>query len=159
MKHTITKVVGSSAAIAVLALGGAAAPVVAKSKHHHHKAHAKRHTTNSSSKTQETPLTGDTLTSASNAALAAVPGGTVDRATTEHDSLNSSAAHEVHVTKSDGTHVVVIEDSSLGSPTDASTHRTTASGAAGAATLAAPALRYRARRAPPPATRTRYRPL
>ena len=115
MKHTITRVVGSSAAIAVLALGGAAVPAVAKSNHHHHKkTHAKRHTTNSStSSSKETPLTGDTLTSASNAALAAVPGGTVTRATTETDSSDSNAAYEVHVTKADGSHVVVIEDSSF----------------------------------------------
>jgi len=121
VKHTITRIVGSSAAVAVLALGGAAAPAVAKSKHHHHKkTHAKRHTANSSSSSsstssssKETPLTGDTLTSASNAALVAVPGGTVTRASTETDSSDSKAAYEVHVTKADGSHVVVIEDSSF----------------------------------------------
>ena len=104
----------------MLALGGAAVPAVAKSTHHHHKkTHAKRHTTSSSSSSsssssaKETPLTGATLTSASNAALGAVPGGTVTRATTETDSSDSNAAYEVHVTKSDGSHVVVIEDSSF----------------------------------------------
>jgi uncharacterized membrane protein YkoI len=119
VRNTITKVVGSSAAVAVLALGSVAAPAVAQSKHHHQH-HAKRHSTNSSSsssssssKSQETLLTGDTLTKASDAALAAVPGGTVTRASTENDNSDSNAAYEVHVTKSDGTHVVVIEDASF----------------------------------------------
>jgi uncharacterized membrane protein YkoI len=61
----------------------------------------------------ETPLTGDTLTSAKAAAAAAVPGGTVEIATTENDSSNSAAKYEVHVTKSDGTHVAVILDSAF----------------------------------------------
>jgi hypothetical protein len=39
-------------------------------------------------------------------------GGTADRATTETDSSNSAAAYEVHVTKADGSHVVVILDKS-----------------------------------------------
>jgi hypothetical protein len=53
------------------------------------------------------------LTSASQAALAAVSGGTVTHASTETDSSISGAAYEVHVTKSDGSHVVVVEDSSF----------------------------------------------
>ena len=57
----------------------------------------------------ETALSGSTLTSASNAALTAVP-GTVDRASTETD---ATGAYEVIVTKSDGSRVKVIEDSSF----------------------------------------------
>jgi hypothetical protein len=60
----------------------------------------------------ETPLTGDTATKAKAAAVAK-EGGTADRATTENDSSNSAAAYEVHVTKSDGSHVVVILDKSF----------------------------------------------
>ena len=58
----------------------------------------------------ETPLTGDTLAQAKAAALAKVTGGTVEFASTENDSSNANAKYEVHVTKSDGTHVEVILD-------------------------------------------------
>jgi hypothetical protein len=58
----------------------------------------------------ETALTGDTATRAKAAALAKVGGGTAEAATTETDSSNSSAAYEVHVTKTDGSHVEVILD-------------------------------------------------
>jgi uncharacterized membrane protein YkoI len=119
VSNTITRAFGSTLAIAALAFAGAAAPAVAAKKHHH-RSHAKRHTTNSSStsstsssSSSETVLTGTTLTSVSDAAIAAVPGGTVDRASTETDSTNTSAAYEVHVTKSDGSKVVVIEDASF----------------------------------------------
>jgi uncharacterized membrane protein YkoI len=60
----------------------------------------------------ETPLTGDLATRANAAAVAKV-GGTADGATTENDSSNAAAKYEVHVTKTDGTHVKVILDSSL----------------------------------------------
>jgi uncharacterized membrane protein YkoI len=60
----------------------------------------------------ETPLTGDTATKAKAAAVAK-EGGTADRATTENDGSNLAAAYEVHVTKSDGSHVVVILDKSF----------------------------------------------
>ena len=59
----------------------------------------------------ETPLTGDVAAKAKAAALAKV-GGTADSATTENDGSNANAAYEVHVTKTDGTHVEVILDSS-----------------------------------------------
>ena len=42
------------------------------------------------------------------AALAAVPGGTVSRASIENPSDPSGAAYEVHVRKSDGSEVVVL---------------------------------------------------
>jgi membrane protein implicated in regulation of membrane protease activity len=60
----------------------------------------------------ETELTGDTATSAKNAAVAAV-GGTAWRASTEDPSDSSGAAYEVHVTKDDGSEVEVLEDSSF----------------------------------------------
>jgi hypothetical protein len=61
----------------------------------------------------ETSLTGATLTSASAAATAAVPGGTVEHATTEDPKDPSGAAYEVHVKKTDGSQVEVLEDSSF----------------------------------------------
>jgi hypothetical protein len=60
---------------------------------------------------QKTDLTGDTLASASQAAVAAVPGATVTKATTDPDSRVTNAAYKVHLTKSDGSHAFVIEDS------------------------------------------------
>jgi uncharacterized membrane protein YkoI len=59
----------------------------------------------------EAALTGDVATKAKAAAVASA-GGTADRATTETDSSNTAAAYEVHVTKADGSHVVVILDKS-----------------------------------------------
>jgi uncharacterized membrane protein YkoI len=57
----------------------------------------------------ETPLSGDVAAKAKAAAVAKV-GGTADNATAEADSSNTAAAYEVHVTKTDGTHVTVILD-------------------------------------------------
>jgi uncharacterized membrane protein YkoI len=57
----------------------------------------------------EAELTGDVAAKAKAAAVAKV-GGTAERASTETDSSNADAAYEVHVTKSDGTHVEVILD-------------------------------------------------
>lgn len=57
----------------------------------------------------ETELTGDVAAKAKAAAVAKV-GGTAERASTETDSSNAAAAYEVHVTKTDGTHVEVILD-------------------------------------------------
>jgi uncharacterized membrane protein YkoI len=87
-----------------------------------HRQHAKRHatkkkhssaSTTSGSRGAETELTGATAQSAKDAALAAVPGGTVWRASTEDPSDASGAAYEVHVTKSDGSEVEVLEDSTF----------------------------------------------
>jgi uncharacterized membrane protein YkoI len=58
-------------------------------------------------------LTGATAQSAKDAALAAVPGGTVRRASKEDPKDASGAAYEVHVTKSDGSEVEVLEDSAF----------------------------------------------
>jgi len=55
-------------------------------------------------RTDETPLTGDALAKASQAALAKVPGGTVVRAETDAD---GNAAYEVHMTDSSGAPVTV----------------------------------------------------
>lgn len=61
----------------------------------------------------ETVLTGATLQSASDAATRAVPGGTVEVATIENPNHPTGAAYEVHVTKTDGSHVEVLEDTSF----------------------------------------------
>jgi hypothetical protein len=50
----------------------------------------------------ETPLTGDTATQVTAAAQAALPDGTIDRVETDSDGM-----YEAHVTKADGTHVIV----------------------------------------------------
>ena len=57
----------------------------------------------------ETALEGDTATSVTAAAQAAVPDGTVDRVETDSD----GSPYEAHVTKTDGTHVVVKVDASF----------------------------------------------
>ena len=61
----------------------------------------------------ETALTGDTLKSASDAALAANAGAKVVNATTEDPAENTGAAYEVHITKADGTRATVLEDSAF----------------------------------------------
>jgi hypothetical protein len=109
MSDRIVRGLGSSAAVAVLALGGAAPALAAKKHHRSHSGRTK--TSNTSGSSGETALTGTALSSASTAALAAVPGGTVSRASSENDGSNSSAAYEVHVTKADGSRVLVLEDS------------------------------------------------
>jgi uncharacterized membrane protein YkoI len=95
------------AALAVSALVGAAVAAGAGSS-------AKTSTTTTtttkqSTRTPETPLTGDVAAKAKAAAIAKV-GGAADSAATETDSSNPDAAYEVHVTKADGTHVTVILD-------------------------------------------------
>ena len=52
----------------------------------------------------ETALTGDTLAKVTAAAVAKVPGATVDRAETDAD---GNAKYEAHMTKADGSHVTV----------------------------------------------------
>jgi hypothetical protein len=61
----------------------------------------------------ETALTGDTLQSASDAAIAANAGAKVVAATTEDPAENTGAAYEVHITKADGTRATVLEDSAF----------------------------------------------
>ena len=97
----------SLAAAALLALAG---PVAADAAKHH----STRHTTSArSGGNGETALTGSALSSAEAAAVAANTGSTANAATTETDSSTTGAAYEVHITKSDGTRAVVIEDASF----------------------------------------------
>lgn len=57
----------------------------------------------------ETPLTGDTAASVTAAAQAAIPDGTVDRVETD----SAGSPYEAHVTKADGTRVVLKIDESF----------------------------------------------
>lgn len=111
MTQRFIKAVGVSAVTVVAGLAGVTPALAAT----HHRSHARRHTTNAASTAGngETPLTGSTLTSAENAAIAANPGATADSASTETDSSLSGAAYEVHITKADGSRAVVIENSSF----------------------------------------------
>lgn len=59
----------------------------------------------------ETPLTGEDAAKAKAAAETAVPGGTISRVETDSD---GGATYEAHVTKSDGTEVVVKLDKDFG---------------------------------------------
>lgn len=59
----------------------------------------------------ETALSGTTATQVTKAALAAVPGASVVRVTTEH--AGASNPYEAHLTKSDGSRVVVLIGSSF----------------------------------------------
>lgn len=58
---------------------------------------------------REELLTGDNAARATAAALAAVPGGTIDRVETDTD----GAVYEAHMTKSDGTRVTVLFDANF----------------------------------------------
>src|SRR3954454_19141005 len=58
---------------------------------------------------EETPLTGETADKVKAAALAAVPGATIDRVETDAE----GSPYEAHMTKSDGTHVTVKVDASF----------------------------------------------
>ena len=101
-----------AALLAVLALGAlGVSPIADAAKSSKHKRHATRAAATRT--TAETPLTGDSLTQATDAAKAAVPGGTVWRASTEDPDDASGAAYEVHVTKSDGGEVEVLLDKSF----------------------------------------------
>lgn len=58
-------------------------------------------------RSDETLLTGDTLTKVTEAAKAKVSGGTISRVETDAD---GNAAYEAHMTKADGTPVTVYVD-------------------------------------------------
>jgi uncharacterized membrane protein YkoI len=103
------KKIAALSMLVVLALVGASLAIAAGPGK---KASTKSTKTPGVTRTPETPLTGDTLTKAEAAAVAKA-GGSANAATTENDSSLAGAAYEVHVTKADGTHVTVVEDSSF----------------------------------------------
>ena len=110
MRSKLTRLWIGAAAVTACALIGAAVAFAAGSGA---KTAATTTTTATArpARTPETPLTGAVLDQAKAAALAKV-GGTVDSATTETDGGDANAAYEVHVTKTDGSHVTVILDAS-----------------------------------------------
>ncbi len=114
MTSRLARGLASCATVAALALGSAV-PALAHGDGHncHGPNHNPQNPSLGSMPAQRTDLTGDTLASASQAALAAVPGGTVTKATTDPGSRISDAAYKVHVTKSDGSHAFVVEDANF----------------------------------------------
>lgn len=68
--------------------------------------------------TKEVLLTGDTAAKVTAAALAAVPGGTIERV--ENDA--EGATYEAHMTKADGSHVTVKFDSNFAVTTTETGH-------------------------------------
>jgi len=113
------KVVGASL---LLCCALATVGVADAATSHHKRQHARRSSTSThgslsrpsapGAPSDETELSGEAATKAKEAALAAVPGGTVLRALGESASDPSKAAYEVHVRKSDGSVVEVLLDSS-----------------------------------------------
>src|SRR4051794_33483891 len=98
----------AASAVAVGALGAGSIADAATT----HKANRHHSTQKRTRSANETPLTGDALQKATDAAKAAVAGGTVRGASTEDPSDASGAKYEVHVTKGDGSEVEVLLDSS-----------------------------------------------
>lgn len=124
MTSKLTRGLASCATVTALALGSAAPALAHGDGHNCHGPNQNGQTPSvGSTSAQKTALTGSTLASASQAALAAVPGGTVTRATTDPDAHISGAAYKVHVAKSDGSHVFVVEDSDFNVLAVKSAHR------------------------------------
>jgi hypothetical protein len=110
----LTRGLASCATVTALALGSAAPALAHGDGHNCHGPNQNGQTPNvRSTSAPKTDLTGDTLASASQAALAAVPGGTVTKATTDPDARIANAAYKVHVLKSDGSHASVVEDANF----------------------------------------------
>jgi hypothetical protein len=99
--------VAAIAAIAGATLGGATVASAVTNRSTNQTTGAPRGNSN------ENALTGDTLKSASDAAIAANAGAKVDFATTEDPAEKTGAAYEVHITKADGTHATVLEDTAF----------------------------------------------
>jgi uncharacterized membrane protein YkoI len=108
---SLSKTFAGVAGLAACALVGAAVATGAGSATKGSTTTSSTTATAETSHTPEAALAGDVATKAKAAAVAKV-GGTADSATTEDDGSNAAAAYEVHVTKSDGSHVTVILDSS-----------------------------------------------
>ena len=114
MTSKLARGLASCATVTALALGSAAPALAHGDGHNCHSPNQTGQNPNlGSMPAQKTDLTGDTLTSASQAALAAVPDGTVTKATTDRGSRITDAAYKVHVAKSDGSHVFVVEDANF----------------------------------------------
>jgi uncharacterized membrane protein YkoI len=106
MREKLTRIILTAAGVAALAGGTIAVTdaAVAKGK----TKHAKKHKANKAAE-----LTGDTKTQAEAAALAAVPGGEVERSFEAKADNPDGAKYVVRVEKDDDTHVNVLEDASF----------------------------------------------
>jgi uncharacterized membrane protein YkoI len=99
MKHGIKQAVTVIALIAAFALGGAAVAGAVQDNQN-----STPRGRESAQRSNETALTGDTAAKVRAAALAEVPGGTVERVETD---AHGHAAYEAHMTTSDGNRVTV----------------------------------------------------
>jgi uncharacterized membrane protein YkoI len=100
MKHSIKQAVAAIALIAAFALGGAAVAGAVQNDNSTTTAQGNE----PGQRGNETALTGDTAAKVRAAALAKVPGGTVDQLETD---AQGHAAYEAHMTTSDGDRVTV----------------------------------------------------
>ena len=96
MRQKLTRIVLTAAGVAALTGGTVAVTdaAVAKTKHKHAKKHAKKRNAN-----KPAALTGDTKTQAEAAALAAVPGGEVEKSFAAKADNPDNAAYVVIVEK------------------------------------------------------------
>jgi hypothetical protein len=118
MTSKLARGLASCATVTALALGSAAPALAHGDGHNCHgpnqnTQNGQNNASVGSMPAQKTDLTGSTLGSASQAAIAAVPAATVTKAATDPDSRISDAAYKVLVTKSDGSHAFVVEDSNF----------------------------------------------
>jgi hypothetical protein len=114
MREKLQRIILTAAGVAALTGGTIAVTGVASAKPKHK--HAKKHKATKkrdANAAKPAELTGDTKSSAESAALAAVPGGTVDRSFAAKAGNPDDAAYVVRVEKADDTYVDVLEDASF----------------------------------------------
>jgi len=107
MTNSIKKVGTGVALVAAFALGGAAVAGAVQSSSNSQAAATgttAQQGNGRGDRPQETALTGDTAAKVRAAALAEVPGGTVERIENDGD---GNAAYEAHITKADGSRITV----------------------------------------------------
>ena len=107
MTNSIKKAGTGVALVAAFALGGAAVAGAVQSSSNSQAAATgttAQQGNGRGDRPQETALTGDTAAKVRAAALAEVPGGTVERVETDGQ---GNAAYEAHITKADGSRITV----------------------------------------------------
>ena len=107
MTNSIKKAGTGVALVAAFALGGAAVAGAVQSSSNSQAAATgsiAQQGNGRGERPQETALTGDTAAKVRAAALAEVPGGTVERVETDGE---GNAAYEAHITKADGSRITV----------------------------------------------------
>src|SRR3954454_8265041 len=113
MREKLRRIALTAAGIAALTSGTVAVTDAAAAKGRHK--HAKQHRATANKRTASRPaaLTGDTKTQAEAAALAAVPGGEVDKSFAAAAGNPDGAAYVVVVEQSDDAYVRVLEDATF----------------------------------------------